>query len=172
MSRNMAPCMVPTTTSCGVRRNLRAPRLAMTKVLEVRLALWAAGAAMATVVSFRCDVGGGSGDGCALTGATLRGRRCGLQRLSGESEEDLVELGVPYGDILERWPDRHERREFRDELSCPGRHRHAHPPGRLVDLRLAVAEFGQGSGNPHEVLGVPDVDLDHAVAGPLLELRR
>src|SRR5207302_5018156 len=102
MSRNMAPCMVPTTTSCGVRRNLSAPRLAMTRVLELRLALWAAGAAMATVVSFRCDLVGGSGDGCGLTvflcptgtpASTLRRRCRGLQRLAGEGEEDLVEFG-------------------------------------------------------------------------------
>src|SRR6267378_3128657 len=122
MSRNMAPCRVPTTTSCGVRRNLSAPRLAMTKVLELRLALWAAGArgsagaAMATVVSFRCDVvKGGSGDGGGLAvflspkgtpASTLRGLRRGLQRLAGEGEEDLVELGVPDGDVLEGGPDR------------------------------------------------------------------
>src|SRR5215211_3858019 len=92
MSRNRALWMVPTTTSWGVRTNLRRPRRAMPRVLAGRPA----------------ERGTGAGT-VAMGVALLSGRRFAgglglLEGLAGQGQEDLVQGRGPQRDVLDHDP--------------------------------------------------------------------
>src|SRR6266498_3449925 len=88
----MAPWMVPTTTSWGVRRNFSRPRLAIPRMLAGSVAEgWTGGAIVAIgvllSVSGRRVIGGVVG--------------CPLEGLAGQSQEDLVERWRAQGDVVD-----------------------------------------------------------------------
>src|ERR671937_706462 len=114
--------MVPSTTSCGVRRYFSRPRLAMPRVLGARLAEgWTGGAMLAMSVS-----------------SLVSGRR-----VAGQRQEDLVQGRRAQGQVLDRDLGRVQGGEGVAEPVGAGLDGHADPAGGLLDLGLAVVHGGQ-----------------------------
>src|SRR4029450_2093735 len=162
MSRNRALWMVPTTTSWGVRANLRRPRRAMPRVLTGRPA----------------ERGTGTGTD-AMVLVLLSGRRVAgvlglglVEALAGQGQEHLVEGRGPQGDVLDRDPGGVQGAEGVAQRGAAHGHGHPDHVGRLLDLRPLVVEGGQAGGRPGQVGPVAGVDLDDVAAGPGLELAR
>src|SRR5918996_388671 len=115
MSRNIAPWIVPTTASCGVRRNLRIVRRAIESVLVTSPAVGAvrasgtSGAVRGSMVVVVTGCLAFCSDGFGDVGRVLG-------RLPGEGQEHLVETGVPEGDLVHRDPRGLERQEPRHQV--------------------------------------------------------
>src|SRR5215212_628083 len=130
ISRNSAPWTVPSTTSCGVRRNLSRLRLPITSVLATSLAERRVTLFVVVMVISFCS-------GCS-------GRRVGgvvVGGAAGEGQEDLVQLREPERDVVDHHAGRLQRPQRDPQPAGPGRGGDAHAPGRLLDLRPAVVQL-------------------------------
>src|SRR6266542_6773481 len=145
MTRNITPWIVLVHSSCGVRRNLSRLRLAITSVLDARDARAAATATALAMTNLPWDA-------------------------TRERQERLVEPRRAQRHLLEGDPALLERQQGAVELLGAALHRHGDPVGRRIDLRLAVADRGEGLGDLGEVAAVADVDLDHVAPRALLQL--
>src|SRR6266571_1724338 len=139
--------MVPTATSCGVRRNFRIPRLAIPSELAHRPADgWMVGAKVVVVTSVS------------------------LSALAGQCKEDFVEGRGAQPDVVDGGTGRVQQLEGVPKPVGARLDRHADAAGGLLDLRLAVIEAAQGGGHRGQVGPVAHVDLDDIAARLLLEL--
>src|ERR1700733_4294251 len=166
ISRNIAPWMVPSTMSCGVRMYRSSERFAIWNVLGPSPVVLVAGVAVMTAMMIsprQLSVGSGLRRGLASSSGG---------RLPGQGQEHLVELGLAQRDVFDLDAgvlDRPQRVHQHPAAALDG---DADLAGALVDPDLAVVELAQHVGDLGHVFRVADVHLDHLAAHPGLELGR
>src|SRR5918998_3867512 len=161
----MAPCTVLTTSSCGVRTNLRTVRRATWAAVVTALAGRPA-RVMSNVAGARVGMDGlslasivvmvGSGwSGGVGRGVVVVGVAVGVgDRLTGEGEEDLVEGRSPQPDVVDLDVDAVDRAHRVGDGRPAVGHRDGHLAGDRVDPRGALTERGERVGQPGQVASV------------------
>src|SRR5581483_5119125 len=153
----MAPWIEPTTTSWGVRRNLRTVRSATAVVAARKPAP-------------RSEVGAVGGLAMVVAVAVIGFLLSGCDRRSGEGEEDLVEGRAAQRDVVDGDAAVVQQAHGLHEAVGAGVDRDRQSAGGAVDVGFGHAETVEHTRCARQLLVVACVDLDDVVARSGLEL--